>query len=554
MPSDLSALPRSSAVPIDLRRFSATRKLAADYAHDFARLERFYAGDPTDRAAWSKAIERVRAHRRAEAATRISQITSAQLRARNAPQAAIAAAERLADPRTVAVVTGQQAGAFGGPLFCLLKAVTAVRLAARCARDHGVVTVPVFWVHAEDHDWAEIGSCPVLGPDLDVRSVTVAPPAGAGERPVSELRLDDAITASLESLTASLPQSEFLDEVTRLLQSAYRPGRSLPEALAFVMDKMLGDRGLVVFEASDAAAKPLASAIFSSEIESQGDAGRLAAAAGAELVAAGYHQQVSPGRDSLALFYLSGARRSIHREGDDFLIAGESTRRSGASMVEEARTHPERFSPNVLLRPVVQDTLFPTVAYVAGPSELAYLGQLRPVFERFQTPMPLIQPRISVTLIDSATAKFLNRYDLPFESLQSQDDGVLNQLLAKELPASVDRALDVARSSIDEQMASLIDAVPAIDPTLEGAARSTLGRMQHELQTLRGKIIQAAKRRDDTLRRQFTRARALTFPGGHPQERAVGWISFYDRYGPALVERLMDEPPLDFGQHWLITV
>jgi uncharacterized protein YllA (UPF0747 family) len=177
-----------------------------------------------------------------------------------------------------------------------------------------------------------------------------------------------------------------------------------------------------------------------------------------------------------------------------------------------------------------------------------------PVYERFATPMPLVHPRASATLIESATAKFLTRYDLPLESLQSQDDGVLNRLLARELPASVDRALEAAQSSIDHQMATLIAAVPAIDPTLEGAARSTLGRMQHDLQTLRGKIIQAAKRRDDTLRRQFTRARSLTFPGGHPQERSIAWISFFDRYGGALVERLLDEPPLDFGQHWLITI
>ena len=191
VPLDLSAQLRSSSTPIDLRRFSWTKRLAGDYAHDFARLARFFAGDPTDPAAWSKTIDRVRSHRRPETASRLSQLLVAQLRRRGAPESALAAAERLADPNAVAIVTGQQAGAFGGPLFTLLKAMTAVRLAARCAREHGVVAVPVFWIDAEDHDWAEIGSCPVLGPDFDVRSVTLEPPEGAGERPVSVLHLHE---------------------------------------------------------------------------------------------------------------------------------------------------------------------------------------------------------------------------------------------------------------------------------------------------------------------------------------------------------------------------
>ena len=163
----------------------------------------------------------------------------------------------------------------------------------------------------------------------------------------------------------------------------------------------------------------------------------------------------------------------------------------------------------MLLRPIVQDTIFPTICYVAGPNELAYLGQLRGVYEHFGVPMPLFYPRASATILDSAALRFLTKYKLPLEALQAQDEAALNELLKTQIPPAVEESFADAEKAIDAQMANLVAAMPALDPTLEGAARSTLERMQRDLQTLHGKMIQAAKRRDETLRRQFiARARA----------------------------------------------
>ena len=224
------------------------------------------------------------------------------------------------------------------------------------------------------------------------------------------------------------------------------------------------------------------------------------------------------------------------------------------ALLRQATERPTGFSPNVLLRPVVQDTIFPTICYVAGPNELAYLGQLRGVYQHFGVPMPLMYPRASATLLDSAAVRFLTKYKLPLEALQAQDEAALNELLRAQIPPVVEESFTVASQTIEQQMTRLVEAIPALDPTLEGAARSTLARMQHDLQTLHGKMIQAAKRRDETLRRQFIRARALAFPGGHAQERTIGFVSFLNQYGPALVERLDGELPLDLGRHWIVTI
>jgi bacillithiol biosynthesis cysteine-adding enzyme BshC len=325
----------------------------------------------------------------------------------------------------------------------------------------------------------------------------------------------------------------------------------MAEAFGRFMEATLGRRGLVVYDSSDPASKPLVKRIFARELEDPDRTSALATQAGNELIALGYHAQVTP-RDGPALFHLDGGRRAIRRQGNAFVLG--DTVYEAAALASSVATKPEAFSPNVLLRPVVQDTVFPTVCYVAGPNELGYQAQLRRIYERFGVPMPLHYPRASATLLDSAAARFLVRYNMPLESLHPQDDSALNRLLESQLPPSVEQSLHEATRAVEERMAALASAVPALDPTLAGAVRSTLGKMQHDLKTLHSKIIQAAKRRDQTLRRQFERVRAQAFPGGHPQERVIGFVSFLARSGPELVDRLAQDLPPDLHHHWVVTL
>jgi bacillithiol biosynthesis cysteine-adding enzyme BshC len=278
----------------------------------------------------------------------------------------------------------------------------------------------------------------------------------------------------------------------------------------------------------------------------------LAAEAGEALAASGHAPQVVPQPDSVSLFRLNGGRTPIKKQGDR-LVIGEATHAS-EELVREATTHPGRFSPNVLLRPIVQDTLFPTIAYVAGPSELAYLGQLRGVYEAFGVPMPLMVPRTTATLLDSGATRFLSKYGVPFQDLRTPDESALNKLLESQLPASVEQSLRDAAAQTQQSMARVVEALPSLDPTLEGAAKTTLGKMEHELRSLHSKVIHAAKKRDETLRRQFVRAQAQAFPQGHPQERTLGVVYFLNKYGPGLVDLLLEELPIDIGQHWLVTL
>ena len=549
-PSTSSPDGPSVRIPVDVRRFPWIRRLAADYAYDFRSVAPFFSGDPSDRHAWADAIARTQAHDRAR--EEIAAIIAQQQARRGAPARARDAGRLLADRKTVAIVTGQQAGLFGGPLFTLFKALTAIKLAEQVSRDHNVPAVAIFWIDAEDHDWEEVRSCTVFDEGLIPRGVSLAARPGVEPAPVATITLDQSILEALDQIEGLLPPTEFRGSLIAGLRRAYAPGIGMADAFGRWMEEVLGNRGLIVYDSSDAASKPLVSQVFARELGHPGETVKLAALAGSDLTARGYHAQVHAQDDSLALFYIDGNRRAIRQQDGRFVVGEQQF--PAASLVAQATEEPASFSPNVLLRPIVQDTIFPTICYVAGPNELAYLGQLRGVYEHFGVPMPLFYPRATATILDSAALRFLTRYKLPLEALQAQDEAALNELLKTQIPPVVEESFSEAEKTIAAQMTHLVSAMPALDPTLEGAARSTLERMQRDLQTLHGKMIQAAKRRDETLRRQFIHARALAFPGGHAQERTIGFLSFLNEYGPALVDRLDEELPLDLGRHWIVTI
>jgi bacillithiol biosynthesis cysteine-adding enzyme BshC len=536
---------------IDFRRCSWVRPLVSDYADRFDSLAPLFAGNPSDPAVWRQTIDRVQRSPHDRAA--IERIVTDQLDGRGAPAEARQIAHLLARPETVAIVTGQQAGAFGGPLYTVLKAVSAIQLARRIQREHDVPVVPIFWVDAEDHDWEEIRTALTLDADFAVREVSLAEPPGAGEQPVGSLVLDAGVSETLAALNAVLARTEFTTELMTVLERRYRPGATVGSAFAGWIDDLLGRHGLVVFEASERAAKPIVADVFAAEIGAPARTSALVREAGQAMIRLGHAPQVEPADDALNLFYLDAAGRRPIKARDGKCVIGDEVRTT-SDLAAEASRHPERFSPNVVLRPIVQDRLFPTVCYIAGPSELAYQAQLGGVYRAFGVEAPLLHSRASATILDSAAARFLERHAIAFESLQAQDESVLNQLLERQLPPSIDRLIHETERHIEGQAAALRDAVKAVDPTLSGAVDTTRDRLKETLHQLHNKIVHASKKKDDTLRRQFRRTRDLAFPAGHPQERALNVVFFANRYGPAFVDRLLEELPLSSACHYLLTI
>src|SRR5262245_25283031 len=239
----------SGRLAVDIRRFPWIRRLATDYAFDYSRLSEFFAGNPGDASAWRDAIARASSQRRQR--TALVELLQAQQQRRSAPPEALAASALLSDPTSVAVVTGQQAGLFGGPLFTLLKALTAIQLAERVRAEHHVPAVAVFWVDAEDHDWDEVKASRALDADQAPRTVGIGDLPGAHSGPVARVHLNETITGALSELQSILPPTEFTPALLDDLRRCYEPGRGMADAFSRWLECVLGARGLVVFDSSD---------------------------------------------------------------------------------------------------------------------------------------------------------------------------------------------------------------------------------------------------------------------------------------------------------------
>lgn len=525
---------------MDVRGFPGSSPFVRAYTRAFDSISPLFAGNPADPSAWRGAIRRAQAAPRERDA--VAAVIRAQLERRDAPPEARAMAARLADPAAVTIVTGQQAGAFGGPLYTLLKAITTLQLARRIEAQHKLPVVPIFWADGEDHDWQEIRSAAVIDGADELREIAMPAFEGAGERRSGDIVLDDRVADVIDALFAALPATEFSADVRDTLARCYVPGRSMAEAYARFIESLLGRHGLVVFESADAAAKPFARELFAEELRHPGRSSRLATAAGERSRALGFPPQVVPVDGSAALFCLNPARDAIR-------VPFESE-----PLAADALAHPERFSPNVLLRPIVQDAMFPNIAYVAGPGELAYHGQLEGIYKAFGVPRPLLYPRASVSIMDARSLRFLERHAMPLAALAEPGERALNALVEAQLPDAARRSLVDAAAAIAERWTALTTSLPQIDPTLDGAARGSLKRLQHEIDTLQWKTLRAVKRREGDMRRQFRHAQQLAFPSGTPQERVLSVAYFVNQYGPALVDKLVADLPTEMGSHWVVAI
>jgi bacillithiol biosynthesis cysteine-adding enzyme BshC len=451
---------------------------------------------------------------------------------------ATAAAERAALLRkneTVAVVTGQQPGLFGGPLYVLYKALGALKT-ARLLEAQGRPAVAVFWVAADDHDFAEVRSASVIDDGGQIRTLRYAPRHEPVGQPAWKIGLDETIAALVAELGQALPASPFRDEIVARVAECYRPAESLSGAFARLLSSLLPP--LVVLDPSDPALKALVVPPLAREIEEGSPTSRLAMDAGRGLLAAGYHQQVPVRPGFLNLFvYLEGERRALGVSNGQVEVRGAGRKLPMEEMLRLLQTEPERFSPGVLLRPLAQDALLPTAGYVGGPAEIAYHAQIGPSYAHFGIPRPVVLPRPSLTLVEPAQARALEAEQLKLMDLEADPEGILSQW-AREAYPDVETAFARTREAIEREMGAVEATLAALDPTLRAAADAARGRTLHQVETLHEKSIRALKKRDQTRAERLRRTRDALFPGGSFQERGLGFVGILARHGLGLIPQI----------------
>jgi bacillithiol biosynthesis cysteine-adding enzyme BshC len=535
-----------SCPPADLGAFP---DLFVDYCTDYDRVSSFYPGDWRDPAARQTAAQQ--AARRPVDRDALVDVLADQNADWGAEPAARRNLETLRDPESIAIVTGQQVGLFTGPLYTIYKTITTLQLAEVWAEQTGRPVVPVFWVEGEDHDFAEIAHAHVFEHN---EGVPLSYDADAGDPPgaVGRLPLTDRIEDVLGRLDDALPPSDFKPAVMERVRAAYQPGTRIEDAFAHLMRSLFADDGLVFINPDDARLKALTRPLFRREIEAPREPVARIEATSDRLREAGYHTQVHARPTNL--FWLGDdGRRAIDRADDGtFVLRGTDRTLTQAELLDRLDEAPERLSPNVVLRPLMQDHLLPTAAYVAGPGEVSYFAQYGDVYDWAGLDMPLIHPRASVTLVEGKVQKVLDKYGLDVAAFRDDLDALFQEVVVDEMEVDVEAIFQEAVSEMHQVINGLKPDVEAVDQSLVSSVEATRTAVVEEMEDLKQRTVRAEKRQHDEVRSQLGKAHANLRPEGTLQERRINVLYYLNKYSLGLLDDLQAALSPDTSAHQII--
>ncbi len=529
-------------------------KLFIDYVTNFSRIKDYYSGDFKDDKHWQAKLEAVVA-RKLDRSTLVQDLSN-QNRDFHCGIKTLANIDLLLNDNTVALVTGQQVGLFSGSLYTLYKTLTTIKLSERLSQQYPEYNfVPIFWLEGEDHDFEEVSSFSILNSSNElirlqyqVDEKTVGKNMGA----VGSIHFDDSISALFKTLRQTLVPTEYSAKVIELFETAYQKGMTFSKAFVYLLNVLLEDSGLIFFDPHNASTKRILKPIFEQELKNVSHSCQLVITQ-SEHLEQQYHAQVKP-RPVNLFFFHNGGRYAIEPHTDGFSLKGTRRTFSLNEMLNFLQTDPNLFSPNVVLRPICQDYLFPTLSYVAGPSEIAYFAQLKLLYEKFNIPEPLIYPRASATIVEERIQKVLDKYHLQPVDFFSDIEILKGRVAETISDFKVEELFSNTVGTVSESLTSLKDGLEAIDQTLVPAMENTLTRIQSSLHQLKEKTIAAQKRQHEISLRQLDKVSSNLFPNSSLQEREINIIYFLNKYGLEFLRWLRAELTIDKSMHQIINL
>ena len=513
-----------------------TSALFSDYQYHFDRVARFYSHNPHDGQCFAAAAKQIVYPDDRRAAL------VAALRSSNGESASL---KLLAKPGTLAVVTGQQVGLFSGPAYTIYKALTAVRLAAQLS-EQGIPAVPMFWLATEDHDVAEVNHAFVFGPDH--RPVQLSVNANGGsERPVGGIPIAAPPVDRLREALAGFPHGEAVVEMVR---ETYTAGATFGASFRALLERMLAGRGLLFVDPLDESVRRLAAPLLQEAVRQDESLHAQLIERGKTLETAGYHAQVHVEDKTSLVFLLERDRRArLRRQNDEY--ASKERKYSAAELIGRA----EQLSPNALLRPVVQDYVLPTVAYVGGPAELAYMAQSQVLYRELLGRMPVMVSRGGFTLLDARTVKLMDRYGLSLPVFFHGEDGVRDAIAQTLVPPALTNEFSEVHRTVTQSMERLRDDLAAFDATLAASSNKSLAKITYQLSKIERKAARETLNRNQRAAADASYMSGLIFPDKHLQERYYSILPFMAKHGMSeLMDTLYAHVRLECPDHQVLVV
>jgi bacillithiol synthase len=514
-------------------------------------LRRWYPANPfsMDWASHSPTLDA--SHR-----SRLADALRAQAENFSAGDAVFANIERLRQG-AAAVVTGQQVVLFGGPLLTLLKAATAIRKAQDATKSSGREHVPIFWLATEDHDLAEVDQVALLSKtSVETLSLGLKAPRPV---PVGALAVEGGSDEGLKHLEATLAKaSELLAwaPISDVLRECYTPGVTLASAFGRLLTKIFADFGLIVMDAASRDFHALGASVLQAALERADELEDALLVRSQDLEAAGYHAQVLVTADHSLLFLIdaeTGARLPLRRTTDGQWKAGAHLYTT-TELLQILATEPERLSPNALLRPVFQDTILPTGAYIGGPAEIAYFAQSEVLYTRILGRVTPVLPRLMATLVEAAIASAMAAHEVEFpQILESKTiEKLALRLAARAMPIEGKRKIAAVGNSMDAELTALTEYMTAMSADLGRAAGVSASKMLYQRNRLRRMAANFELQKQASLNKHATAIMLSLYPNGHLQERLLGGVWFLARYGDALPAILVDHAAQECPGHRVV--
>jgi|GEM_PF-6905495 len=525
--------------------FPSPSKLSADYRD--GRLKEFFAASFTDSKAPYAAAAGIDS--RTYPRRSLCEILLRKNIEYGAGPETIAAVNSLADPQTLCVFAGQQPGMLISPMYVVYKALAAVKLARSLELLLERKVIPCFWIASDDHDFDEIKTAAFSDKNGNPVRFDYRPAVIPSKLPLDSIVLDHRIADFIENVAAELPDSEFKPALLDDIRACYGMGEKLTVAFGKLFMKFLGKWGIVLVDPNAPGIKRHFADIFAGEIKEHNKSFELYSVRTQALIAAGYHAQVHKTQRQLNLFYHLPQRINLLIDGADIVADGTDHRWQPDKLLDLIAAEPESFSPNVLLRPIAQCHVFPVVAQIVGPSELAYFAQIEPWFDLFDVPHPVIFPRPQATIVEPHVARNLKKYGVEPAELKADPNAIGGKVIERLFPSEAADSLTILAADYCRNLETLAAQQQTVNPDSANLLLNYRKKIDFEARETAKKLKSSNKKRHDEIIVQLKKAHDLLFPDSQLQERLVSPVYYIAKYGQSIFDKIAENLDIERAGH-----
>jgi bacillithiol synthase len=530
------------------------QNLFLDYLYEFENVKDYFAHNFRNKDSYLKIFKAISESKQSHY-SQLSSIIQNQYEGLESSELTRKNILSLANKKTLAIVTGQQLGILGGPLYTFYKIITAIKLSEHLSERYDDFDfVPVFWLEGDDHDFNEVRTITTI--DEQNKLITIGyseeVPEDEIKQSVGRLKFDQSIEDFINKFSDQLRNTEFKETLVNNLKSFYAEGVEVKAAFKKLVHSIFDESGLVIFDPQDKKVKELLKPVFKKELSEFRQYTDKLVHTSAELEER-YHAQVKV--KPVNLFYsLEEGRYSIEPVENDFRLKRKRKNFTLEQILELVESEPENFSPNVLLRPICQDYLLPTAFYVGGPSEISYFAQIKPIYNFFGITQPIVYPRSSATILESSVKKSLDKYDLTINDIFIDVEGSKKKVIDAIAEISLNEVFKDINTNIEIAFDQLKEKLFQIDKTTADASKKYKEKIFNSLDELKQKAENAQSKRYDVTLRQIDKAATILFPESNLQERVLNFTYFVNKYGPEILNRLYNEIQIDKFEHQVIEI